>query len=262
MPRAAQSAIRQGSQAITVPVTTLAELCAAARAAQRSISSRSTSKAPSTTCCSTATGSATGRRWWWSRRSRPTRWRRPGRPGSRFCAQHGYRYVLVRQPQPLLPRRGGGRAGAPVSTPRRPPSTTPPIPQRQAGAAPTRRIPTIDWRPPGRRRHDAPAAARARPPVRAAHRRSRRRRARNARRRGSPSHAPSSGCSGPIAAVIEREARRLPRRRPRPARRSTPRSSTATHSAPPAVAFPRAMPGKVRGLGANALACPVMPHSL
>ena len=30
-----------------------------------------------------ATGRATGRRWWWSRRSRPTRWRPPGTTGSR-----------------------------------------------------------------------------------------------------------------------------------------------------------------------------------
>ena len=49
----------------------------------RSISSRSTSRAPSRTCSPAATGGASGPRSSWSRRWPRSRWRRPGRPGSR-----------------------------------------------------------------------------------------------------------------------------------------------------------------------------------
>ena len=55
-----------------------------------------------------------------------------------FLARHGYRLRLVRQPQPLLPRRGGKRACAPfrdraAAVVRR----RLPVPQRQAGARAT-----------------------------------------------------------------------------------------------------------------------------
>ena len=70
-----------------------------------------------------------------------------GRLGSRFCAEHGYRYVLVRQPQPLLRRGGGRRACAPASQ-TAPASFDDAFQFRnvEARARRRRRIPTIGWR--------------------------------------------------------------------------------------------------------------------
>ena len=92
--RAAQSEFGKRSQAMTMPVTTLRGAVRAARAGRRSISSRSTSKAPSARCCWAATGSASGPRSWWRRRWRRSRWRRPGTRWEPLLTGNGYRFAL------------------------------------------------------------------------------------------------------------------------------------------------------------------------
>ena len=80
-----------------------------------------------------------------------------------FLARHGYRYVLVRQPQPLLPRGGGERACALFRSRTGLLRRRVSIPQRQTRARRRSRIPTIGWRRSlAGSRHDAPAADRAR----------------------------------------------------------------------------------------------------
>ena len=145
MPRGAD-AVRQGLAGDHRADDDAARALRAATPRRRSISSRSTSRAPRRTCCWAATGRATGRRSWWRRRSRPTRWRRPGSDWEPFLARHGYRYVLfdslnryyLAEEASELAACFADRAGG-VRRRRS-------VPQRQARPRRRDAIPTTGWR--------------------------------------------------------------------------------------------------------------------
>ena len=145
-------------EAMTMPVTTLAALCEQ-YAPARSNSSRSTSRAPSARCCSAATGTRFRPKVVVVEALAPITMAPAWDDWEPLLLRNGYRFVCVRQAQPLLRRRGARRAGR---TARRGAGVVRrhhPVQAVQAGARRPRASRTTASPGCSPERHDAPAAA-------------------------------------------------------------------------------------------------------